>query len=371
MKLANALTLTLSDDESAAESSLTLVGIAPRNGWISDYPVTPDIIAEVRDSVKEAADAGRLKISKSEAILTVDKVSMEMDLPIKVAGEQYDYASSAPPPDQYRDPSVLQDYYYDSGPPVVTYYPPPWEYGYLYSWVPYPFWWGGFGFGGFFVLNHFDRVVFHKHFHRNHGNFVNRNDVRRVSNNIRGRDGRVSRINPATRLARSDTRVSSGRRGIAAADARQGARSIANRNLERSGRTSNSLSANRASSGSGSGRDSGLVGRDLDRSGNSRSSQGGSRASVAGSSQMRRNSSGSGRAQSFAPRSQSLAPRSFAPRSSGSQPFRSAPAPPARSFSGGSSFGGGSSFRGNVGSGGGGFRSGGGGGGGRGGGGRR
>ena len=55
---------------------------------------------------------------------------------------------------------VVNNYYYDYGPPVVTYYPPPDPYNYLYSWVPYPFWWGpGFYFSGFFILHDFHRHV--------------------------------------------------------------------------------------------------------------------------------------------------------------------------------------------------------------------
>ena len=39
---------------------------------------------------------------------------------------------------------------------VVTYYAPPGIMTYIYDWVPYPFWWDGFYFGGFFILSDFE-----------------------------------------------------------------------------------------------------------------------------------------------------------------------------------------------------------------------
>ena len=83
IELATALNLNSSRDETAAESSLSSVNIAPRNGWISDYPMTPDIIAEVRDSTARAASSGSLNMSEDDATRAVDSVSIAMDLPIK------------------------------------------------------------------------------------------------------------------------------------------------------------------------------------------------------------------------------------------------------------------------------------------------
>ena len=51
--------ITTDDDQIEAETKLGDLQIAPRNGWISDYPVTPDIIAELQKSVGNAADAER------------------------------------------------------------------------------------------------------------------------------------------------------------------------------------------------------------------------------------------------------------------------------------------------------------------------
>jgi hypothetical protein len=48
VRLAFALAVVTTEDEVEAESRLGEIGIAPRNGWIADYPVTPDIVAELR-----------------------------------------------------------------------------------------------------------------------------------------------------------------------------------------------------------------------------------------------------------------------------------------------------------------------------------
>ncbi len=48
LKLAAALKLGSPNDEPQAEDMLTSAGIAPKNGWIADYPVTPNIIGELQ-----------------------------------------------------------------------------------------------------------------------------------------------------------------------------------------------------------------------------------------------------------------------------------------------------------------------------------
>ena len=188
VELAAALHLTSSHDEAAADCSLASIDITPRNGWISDYPMTPDIIAEVRDSAAGSAYSGNLQISGTDAAGIVDKVSIAMNLPIKAAGEKYSYESSSEyqsPPEvsEYVGPYAVDDYYYDNEPPIVTYYPPPVEYAYLYDWVPDPFWWNGFGFGGFFILVDFDR----------------HHDKHHITNHAANANGTVSRINATTR----------------------------------------------------------------------------------------------------------------------------------------------------------------------------
>jgi len=157
LKLAPALGLGTPNSEAQAEDMLTSVGIAPKNGWIADYPVTPIVVGEVEDAVNGAADAHKLPIGKDDALTAFRNLTVEFGVAV-VPGGPGQYAENQPQPDS----ALIDNYYYEEGPPVVTYYPPPWDYSYLYAWVPYPFWWGGFFFSGFFCLHDFHR------FHHNH-----------------------------------------------------------------------------------------------------------------------------------------------------------------------------------------------------------
>jgi hypothetical protein len=71
MKLAEALKIGPVRSEAEAESRLASMGITPRNGWIADYPLTPDIIGEVRGAVGVAVDSGKLAMKKDEALIAV------------------------------------------------------------------------------------------------------------------------------------------------------------------------------------------------------------------------------------------------------------------------------------------------------------
>lgn len=284
VNLANGLGLTNSKDEAAAEDALSSVGTAPRNGWISDYPMTPDIIAEVRESTARAASAGSLRMAETEATGIVDKVGQDMKLPIMVAGEQREqyaqdgqyaqygageqygysesssssagseYATTPPPSDEGlygEQPGYIDNYYGENGPPVVSYYPPPWDYYWLYDWVPFPFWWGGFGFGGFFVLGDFDGYHHGHHF----------------SNHYRDSNGRFSRVAPATRATGTTTsshlagtnRAGQGSR-LNSPNAREAARALANRGTgTAAGNRAGTISgSNRLSSGNRAGTSGGV-----------------------------------------------------------------------------------------------------------------
>jgi hypothetical protein len=160
VKLARALNMgTL--DELEAENQLAAVGIAPSNGWIADYPVTPDIADEIRQAVTEAASAGMINVSADTAVESVNTILAQAGLSVEgVAGEIAADAESVEAPPGYYTTTVVNNYYNSAGPPVITYYSPPPAYTYLYGWVPYPFWCSGFWFPGFFVLHDFHRSVF-------------------------------------------------------------------------------------------------------------------------------------------------------------------------------------------------------------------
>jgi len=212
VKLTAALKLGTTTDETEAESLLGSVGIVPRNGWIADYPVTPDIIGELQTSIAEAATAGKLAMGKDEALKAAEEVTSGSGLSITTDAsvQRGSTAAGANPPETH----VINNYYYDEGPPVVTYYSPPPDYAYMYTWVHYPFWWWNYWYPGYFVL-----VDFHVRAHRHGGHEVF------ISNHYRDtRTGGITRIDPANRArggtlpAREGTRVTSpsARRGAQA-----------------------------------------------------------------------------------------------------------------------------------------------------------
>jgi hypothetical protein len=174
VKLAEALEVGTPESGSAAESMLASVGIAPLNGWIADYPVTPEIVGQLQSSIQAAVDAGNLELSVDAALGALQTVSDDFGLNVVVGGPGSNDTAGEPAPGSgvYTGAEAVDGYYSDYGPPVITYYSPPPDYLYLYSWVPAPFWCTGFYFPGFFILNDFDTVVV-VHHHRkicsNHG----------------------------------------------------------------------------------------------------------------------------------------------------------------------------------------------------------
>jgi hypothetical protein len=163
VKLASALSVATTEDEVTAESQLGDLGIAPRNGWIADYPVTPDIVVELQNAVVSTAAAGKLSMSKDEALKRLNDVTIDFGLPLRpyMAGSTYEPSPATC--QTYPNPMEINNAYTSEGPPVVTYYCPPPDYYYLYSWVPCPFWWSDLWFPGFFILHDFHRIV---HVHR-------------------------------------------------------------------------------------------------------------------------------------------------------------------------------------------------------------
>jgi hypothetical protein len=160
LSLVEVLKLGTAFSEAQAQKMLDEVGISPKSGWISDYPMAPDIMGELQDATGRAADNGYLTMNRSEALNIFQDLATDYGLPTIPEYSETSYSETPPPPGSYdyTDPAVINHYYYQSGPPVVTYFPPPSGYYNLYSWVPYPFWWGGFWFSGYFVLNDFHRT---------------------------------------------------------------------------------------------------------------------------------------------------------------------------------------------------------------------
>jgi hypothetical protein len=189
--LESALGLGSGRDEAAAENRLSDLGIAPKNGWIADYPVTPDIASEIQQGVIAASDAGKLGFGRDEAMNRLQGVLVGSGL-IERPYDGSAYAA-APQPGApgyaYPDQAALEDYYASQGPPVLTYYAPPPDYSYLYSYVDYPFWYSGFWLPGFFILRDF-----HRPFGPYGRCFVSNHFVRPGTNT-------VYRVNASARLA--------------------------------------------------------------------------------------------------------------------------------------------------------------------------
>ena len=225
INLVSSLEIGTAENEAEAESMLASAGIAPKNGWISDYPVTPDILGELEDAVTAAADSDRLPMAKDEALEALESVSADLGLSV-VVDTSGEYAETPPPvSSEYTQPTVINNYYYRAGPPVVTYYPPPSDYLYLYAWVPYPFWCSNFFFSGFFILHDFHKVV------------SVHNRVVVVSNHFFHRGHRrFFRVDPAKRRGGRSLAAVARRtygRPLFTAEARRGARSILQRSQDR------------------------------------------------------------------------------------------------------------------------------------------
>jgi hypothetical protein len=225
VRLAADLKLSTTADEAEAEDVLSSVGIIPKNGWIADYPVTPDIVGELEVGITAAANGGRINLSANAALLALQSDVTSYGMPV-TPDTSGNYAGDTLAPG-YPDETTENDYYQNEGPPAVTYYAPPADYAYMYDWVPYPFWWSNFWFPGFFVLTDFHiKVHWHDHGHEHEGF---------VSNHFRDpRTGGVSRIDPGNRF-RGGTFPSEGRTTWTSPNARSGAQALFDRSRGRTG----------------------------------------------------------------------------------------------------------------------------------------
>jgi hypothetical protein len=131
MRLAEALKIGEVKSEAEAESKLASVGIVPKNGWIADYPLTPDVIGELQNAIGEAANSGKVAMNRDEAM----KVFQDLIMDIQGQYARVEpYAGWQPNTEPYYYPRF---YFYS--------YPYPFYYPYYYSfYYPYPFYYGGY-----------------------------------------------------------------------------------------------------------------------------------------------------------------------------------------------------------------------------------
>lgn len=182
LKLYTALSGESAEDEIEAESRLGEMGVTPKNGWIADYPVTPDIMHELENSIVAATGTGTLSLDKETALKKLDQVKADTELTLSTTSSSQKSDVSSP------DPVVINNYYYDNGPPIVTYYEPPAVFFSLYAWIPSPFWWFSYPFSGYYILNDFHRIL------------PRRGEVAFISNHYNDhRHRRVYRVDPITR----------------------------------------------------------------------------------------------------------------------------------------------------------------------------
>jgi hypothetical protein len=241
MKLAESLKIGKPASEAEAENLLAMAGIAPKNGWIADYPITPDIIGELAESVGDAADARKLPMGREEALKAVRTAAAELELPV-IAEVPDGYSEGPyPPPDgsyptapEYPGMPYPEDYYYADGPPVITYYLPPPDYTYLYAWVPFPFWCSGYYFPGYYMLHDFHRRVHNGHDGHGHGHGDGHPHY--VTNHFRDHQGRMATVDPARRReGRTLGMREASPRGFSSKEAGNSARSIYERSRDRAG----------------------------------------------------------------------------------------------------------------------------------------
>ncbi|QWR77557.1 hypothetical protein [Candidatus Magnetomonas plexicatena] len=159
VKIVQEFSLSTTADEIESETILGDIGIAPRNGWIADYPITPDIVGEIQKTIINSVDTRKLKMSKDEAISKYQKVFSDIGVNVLASNGQDRDKTSASSASLSDNKTVINNYYIKEGPPVITYYVPPPAYLYMYAWVDYPFWYYGFWFPGYYILNDFHKVV--------------------------------------------------------------------------------------------------------------------------------------------------------------------------------------------------------------------
>jgi len=135
IKLAAKLDLGLPTNETEAEDLLAKAGVVPLNGWLSDYPVTPEIVGQLQSAIAKSLADGKLPMNADEATQGLYSLTQELNQPIP-APEVSAPSEQDQMPTSSTGSADIDNYYYDQGPPIITYYPPPTDYVYLYDWVP-------------------------------------------------------------------------------------------------------------------------------------------------------------------------------------------------------------------------------------------
>ena len=83
MQLIEAFNLGPVADSAKAEDLLSNLGIEPENGWIAEYPVTPQILGDVEQGIAMAADQGKIAFNKEQALQLFRDVKLKLGFDIK------------------------------------------------------------------------------------------------------------------------------------------------------------------------------------------------------------------------------------------------------------------------------------------------
>jgi hypothetical protein len=170
-RLAQVLNVGMPYNEEGAEDLLLAAGIAPSNGWISEYPVTPSLLAELQEAISVAADNAMISLPKPDALNVFWSVVNEFGLSVTI-NQPPQQAPLPPQPDEGAMQTI-----YATDPPIYTYYDPPIMYLALYAWMPGFVWYGGYFWPGYWMLRDFHRGYYWRGQHRFISNHVMRGGV--------------------------------------------------------------------------------------------------------------------------------------------------------------------------------------------------
>lgn len=169
IQLVEVLGIGPATSEYEAGEILVEVGILPEEAWAPDDYITPEFIGALGDSIGEAADTGRIWMSRDEAMEALYSLLVEFGLPIPDEFSNRYVIGDPPYSDQYCDHRTVIRHYSRYSPPKITYCRPPYDYYDRYVWVPYGLWWYGHYYSGYYIFYHLHLAIHrHHHFHHNH-----------------------------------------------------------------------------------------------------------------------------------------------------------------------------------------------------------
>jgi|GEM_PF-3378443 len=221
--LVEALEMGVVESEEEAVHRLIDADIEPTNGWIADYPMTPQIVGELATAIAAAAESNKMEMSREAALEAFNILVLEFGL--SIPGDLGpEYADGSPVIDSPKcEYEAIKHYYDEYGPPVLTYCRPPYRYDSMYRWVPYDSWWYGYRYPGYYFLHSFHytiRIGHHRHRnqqghqHRPHNNIhhhktpVKSDHPRRISKGLEHGKGAINKGHvPATRKADRKNRI--------------------------------------------------------------------------------------------------------------------------------------------------------------------